>query len=75
MRNALRSFLAWLDTRFPEKVVVTEKDYQELKGRIAALAQMQESEFRTLKGEISKLNAAMGFGSVGAALRAGALHR
>lgn len=36
MRSALRKFLEWLDQRFPEKVVITQKAFLELRGHMTA---------------------------------------
>lgn len=40
MRSALRSLLFWLDTRFPEKVIVTQAELTSIKGRLDALSEM-----------------------------------
>lgn len=61
MRSILRSFLTFLDKRFPEKVVLSQQDYENLKKRVVFL-----------EGEVTKFNAALGFaGSIKAAMGSG----
>lgn len=64
MRGWLRSFLAWLDTRFPERVVITNAEFLKLKESVAKLEKLTANEDRILKleSEINKFNVAMGFG-------------
>lgn len=53
MKMILRSFLGWLDRKWPDVVVVTQKDYDNLLGRI-----------KYLEGEVTKFNASLGFAGV-----------
>lgn len=50
MKKILRSVLDWLDRKFPDKVVVTQKDYETLNARL-----------RYLESEVTKFNASLGF--------------
>lgn len=66
MRKWLRSFLHWLDTRFPEKIVITEAEFLKLKQAVQKIDELKplEERLQRIEAEISKLNAHMGFGSV-----------
>lgn len=64
MRGWLRSFLAWLDKRFPEKVVITQASYEALKAQVDKLSSANNAEARLkhLEAEVNKFNLHMGFG-------------
>lgn len=50
MKRVLKALVAWLDRKFPDKVVVTQKEYDTLSGRI-----------KYLEAEVTKFNASLGF--------------
>lgn len=63
MRQAIRNFLAWLDQRFPEKVVITQASFLELKGQIEDLRKQElDRRLKMAEAEINKFNVNMGFG-------------
>ncbi len=68
MRSALKQFLAWLDERFPEKVVVTQASFVQLKAQLAAIEETLkakvdlEERVKKAEFEINKFNVHMGFG-------------
>ncbi len=66
MRKALRNFLAWLDKRFPERVVITQAAYDELLARIKAVedaaGKVTIARIAHIEAEINKFNLHMGFG-------------
>lgn len=65
MRKMLRSFLAWIDARFPERVVVTQAEFVKMRFEVdAASAAIKNQETRLLRieSEINKFNVSMGFG-------------
>ena len=53
MRGLLRSFLKWLDTRFPEKLTVTLADYQKLQEKLNSF------DFSTLEARLQKIEVAI----------------
>lgn len=67
MRQWLRSFVKWLDTRFPERVVVTQESYLRLESRvktvedIAARLAVAEDKLKKVDTEINKFNVSLGF--------------
>ncbi len=63
MRKMLRYFLAWMDRRFPERVVVTQTEFVALKAKIDALPNpaISEDRLRKIEQEINKFNVSMGF--------------
>lgn len=67
MRKILRNFLKWLDTRFPEKVVVTQADYLTLKAQMEVvekiLLKVNDDRLKHIEAEINKLNMSLGFGA------------
>ncbi len=63
MRKALRSFLAWLDARFPERVVVTQTEFLMMKAQIDVISKLlNEKRLEKMEAEINKFNVHMGFG-------------
>jgi hypothetical protein len=50
--------VSFLETRFPEKVVVTRADYEILKARVGNLS---EERIKKVEEQIEKLNIALGF--------------
>jgi hypothetical protein len=64
MRKVLRAFLKWLDSRFPEKVVITQAQLFEMKEKLEVLSSLpsQEERLKRIEAEINKFNAHMGFG-------------
>lgn len=63
MRSMLRSFLAWLDARFPEKVVITQAEFLKMKADIEKFSGLlNEKRLEKIEAEINKFNVAMGFG-------------
>lgn len=72
MRSMLRSFLAWMDKRFPEKVVITQTEFLKMKETIDAVSKaINEKRLEKIEAEINKFNVAMGFG--GAVIPKGAV--
>lgn len=72
MRSFLRSFLKWLDARFPEKVVVTQTEFIAMKEKLDALTKiLNEKRLEKIEAEINKFNVHMGFG--GTAIPKGAV--
>jgi hypothetical protein len=77
LKSMLRGLVAWLDRKFPDRVVVTQLQYDSLvqsfngmSGNVADLtARVVKLEF-----EANKFNLAMGYGTHGNAL-AGSLER
>lgn len=64
MKKALRALLAWLDRKFPDRVVVTLAEYNALKSQIEAIQKSVSIErIKKIESEINKFNAAMGFGN------------
>lgn len=62
MRSFLRSFLTWLDKRFPEKVVITQVEFLTMKAQLDVLAKsLSEQRLKSMEAEINKFNVAMGF--------------
>ncbi len=63
MRTFLRKFLLWLDTRFPEKVVVTNAQFLQLLEDVKKLKETSsETRIHKIEQEINKFNVHMGFG-------------
>jgi len=63
MRSILRGFLAWLDARFPEKVVVTQAEFLKMKADVENMSKaINEKRLEKIEQEINKFNVAMGFG-------------
>lgn len=64
MRKVLRSFIGWLDRRFPERVVITQAEFEKLKQDMIKLSMLTSNEERLKKieTEINKFNIHMGFG-------------
>jgi hypothetical protein len=63
MRSLLRNFLKYLDSRFPERVVVTQTEYIALKAKVDALESIITMQrLQKMEQEINKFNVAMGFG-------------
>jgi hypothetical protein len=60
MIKLLRAIVTFLETRFPEKVVVTRADYEILKARVGNLS---EDRIKRVEDQIEKLNIAMGLAS------------
>lgn len=52
MKKILRAVLNWLDRKFPDKVVVTQKDYDAMLGRV-----------KNLEMQVQGLNVSLGLGS------------
>lgn len=77
MRAALRGFLAWLDHRFPERVVITQASFNELKAQVDALSKgnNHESRLKHLEAEVNKFNLHMGFGGTLPKVQAGGFQR
>ena len=68
MRKLLRWFLGFLDRRFPEKVTVTKKDYDDL--RVLALQFVDEhnklsERVEKLEVSVRSHSAMMGLGATG----------
>jgi hypothetical protein len=62
MRSLLRNFLKWLDTRFPERVVVTQTEFLNMKAKLDNLEKvLTEGRLLKIEQEINKFNASMGF--------------
>lgn len=66
-----------MDRRFPERVVVTEKEFLGLKEAVEKLGKLPDFETRikNLEGEIAKMNVAMGFVGPAAKSAMGAFQR
>lgn len=63
MRHLLRSFLAWLDKRFPERVVITQAEFLTMKAQIDVMIKiLNEDRLKKIEAEINKFNLHMGFG-------------
>lgn len=63
MRKILRNFLNWLDRRFPEKVVITQAQFEKLQADVKKLVETSsEVRFQKIEAEINKFNVHMGFG-------------
>ena len=63
MKKILKFILSQLEKRFPDKVVVTEADYQILKATVDKLAKesVTEERIKKIEAEISKFNVSLGF--------------
>lgn len=55
MKKILKALVAWLDRKFPDRIVVTQKDYDILNARI-----------KNMESEVAKLNVSLGFASMAA---------
>jgi hypothetical protein len=68
MKNLLKQFVAWLDRKFPDKVVVTEAEYRALKTKLdaieAILGRYSEARIKKIEDEINKFNVSLGFGAL-----------
>ena len=64
MIKLLKAIVHWLETRFPEKVVVTNDEYVAMKAQLAKLqAAVDEPRIKKIEDEIAKFNVALGFGA------------
>ena len=80
MKQVLRAALAWLDRKFPDRIVITTALYEEMLKKIERAddllktydewAKKTGDRLTKCENEINKLNAGMGFTSVGEKLRA-----
>jgi hypothetical protein len=69
MKRLLKSLLNLLEKKFPDKVVVTEADYQILKATISAhdqqltkaLEKFSDERLKKIEAEINKFNVSLGF--------------
>jgi len=62
MRTLLRNFIAWMDKRFPEKVVITQAEFLALRAQIDVLSKsVSEERIKKIEQEINKFNVSMGF--------------
>ncbi len=66
MKKALKAFVAWLDRKFPDRITVTQAEYDALKTAITSLqAVINEGKVVERLGkaesEINKFNASLGF--------------
>ena len=67
MRTFLRWLLNFIETRFPEKVMVTQKSYDNLEALNIQLADSHNKlveRVEKLEAETNKFNYAMGFGGM-----------
>lgn len=53
MRKWIKAFIQWTERKWPDRVVVSQKDYDQMKADIIYL-----------KAEITKFNASLGFAGV-----------
>jgi len=66
MKSVLRALLAFLERKFPDRVVVTEKDYRRMVEMVDNQASTQSelvARVVKLEFEANKFNMAMGFGN------------
>ncbi len=50
MRRWIKGLIAWTERKWPDKVVVSQKDYEDLQKRV-----------KYLESEVTKFNASLGF--------------
>ena len=63
MKQLLKSLYEWLDRKFPDVVVITAKEYNELNDRIMKLESVISAErMKAIESEINKFNMSLGFG-------------
>ena len=63
MKSLFKAIYEWLDRKFPDVVVITLKEYQELDARILKLeAAVTAEKIRAIEAEINKFNVSLGFG-------------
>lgn len=63
MKLLFKAIYEWLDRKFPDVVVITAKEYNELNDRIMKLESIISAErMKAIESEINKFNMAMGFG-------------
>ena len=60
MIKFLKALVSWLEKRFPEKLVITKADLDDLRARVMAV---DEKRIKHLEDEIAKFNVALGFGA------------
>lgn len=60
----LKRLVEWLDRKFPDQVVFTPKYEEMLKGCYGAII-LLEDRVKKLEGEVTKINANLGFGAKG----------
>jgi hypothetical protein len=77
MKHLLRGLLAWMERKFPDRVVVTQLEYNALSNSLEIISgTLSDLTGRVVKleFEVNKFNVAMGFGTRGSSL-VGSLER
>jgi len=85
MTKMLRALVEWLERKFPDKIIVTASDYENLRlqglknendfKKVDEWAKRIDERLKKIEAEINKFNAAFGFGGVAGNLKAGPFQR
>ena len=65
MVKILRSIVTWLEKRFPEKVIVTLENYNDILKRVEALEKTYPPKrIQEIETELNKINVELGLGGL-----------
>ena len=68
MKKMLKAILDWMERKWPDVVVITQKEFDELKNELKKqneiLSVYSPERLKAIEAEINKFNVSLGFGAV-----------